>query len=250
MSRSRALDGHLAPITTVLAAAPIFGTTGTSQALGPPDATSLAIGAVRLVVGAAALAAIAWLRRPGAVRAWRHHAPTLLLGGVAVALYQLVVRRAATYRRGSGHGCGHRQRTGDGGTHPPGARPSGTHQRWVVGTATVLGAGLLAARGAGPSSADPVGLVLALGAVLGYALYVEAAQHAIRGGLDAAGAMAGMFGVGANPARARPGARAARLAGEPAGRGHGLHLGVITIGVAYTLYGWGFAASPYPRWSH
>ncbi len=75
MSRSRALDGRLASITAVLAAAAIFGTTGTSQALGPPDATSLGIGAVRLVVGAAALAAIAWLRRPGTLRAWRHHAP-------------------------------------------------------------------------------------------------------------------------------------------------------------------------------
>jgi DME family drug/metabolite transporter len=242
MSRSRALDGHLAPITTVLAAAPIFGTTGTSQALGPPDATSLAIGAVRLVVGAAALAAIAWLRRPGAVRAWRHHAPTLLLGGVAVALYQL--GWFAGLRR-TGVAVGTVVGIGSGPVmagliHLARGR-RGLTSGWVVGTATVLGAGLLAARGAGPSSADPVGLVLALGAVLGYALYVEAAQHAIRGGLDAAGAMAGMFGVGA---------RAARLAGEPAGRGHGLHLGVITIGVAYTLYGWGFAASPYPRWSH
>ncbi|OFX19538.1 MAG: hypothetical protein A2V77_10150 [Anaeromyxobacter sp. RBG_16_69_14] len=69
---------------------------------------------------------------------------------------------------------------------------------WAIGTAaTVLGAGLLATRGAGESSPDLVGLTLTLGAVLGYVLYVEAAQHAIHRGLDAAGAMAGMFGVGA-----------------------------------------------------
>jgi arsenite-transporting ATPase len=38
------------PVLAVLAAAVLFGTTGTSQALGPDDATPFAIGAVRLVL--------------------------------------------------------------------------------------------------------------------------------------------------------------------------------------------------------
>jgi len=98
---------------------------------------------------------------------------------------------------------------------------------------------LLAWRGAADSSADPLGLLLTVGAVLGYVLYVEAGQHAIHGGLDPSGAMAGMFGVGAV-------LLAPVLALEPLGwltspRGAvmALHLGAVTIGVAYTLYGCG-----------
>jgi drug/metabolite transporter, DME family len=111
---------------------------------------------------------------------------------------------------------------------------------WALGTAaTVIGAGLLATRGSGRSSVDVVGLVFTLVAVLGYVLSVEAAQHAIKRGLDAVDAMAGMFGVGAlllSPL----------LAMEPLawlatsrGAAMALHLGAVTIGVAYTLYGWG-----------
>ena len=248
MSRPRALDGRLASITAVLAAAAIFGTTGTSQALGPPDATSLGIGAVRLVVGAVALAAIAWLRRPGAVRAWRHHAPTLLLGGVAVAVYQL--GWFAGLRR-TGVAVGTVVGIGSGPVmagliHLASGR-RGLTRGWVVGTAaTVLGAGLLAARGAGASSADPVGLVLTLGAVLGYVLYVEAAQHAIRRGLDAAGAMAGMFGVGAILLTPVLAFEPLGWLASPRGAAMALHLGVVTIGVAYTLYGWGLRCLAVP----
>lgn len=111
---------------------------------------------------------------------------------------------------------------------------------WALGTAaTVIGAGLLATRGSGRSSVDVLGLVFTLVAVLGYVLSVEAAQHAIKRGLDAVGAMAGMFGVGAlllSPL----------LAMEPLawlatsrGAAMALHLGAVTIGIAYTLYGWG-----------
>lgn len=248
MTRPRALDERLAPIAAVVAAAMLFGTTGTSQALGPASATSLGIGAVRLAVGALALAAIARRRRPGDGRAWRRHAPMLLLGGISVAVYQLGwfaglrrtgVALGTVVGIGSGPAmaglihlaCGRR----------------GLTRGWVVGTgATVLGTGLLASRGAGESSADPVGLLLTLGAVLGYVLYVETARHTMGRGLDSAGAMAGMFGVGAILLAPILALEPLGWLASPRGAVMALHLGVVTIGVAYTLYGWGlrFLAVP------
>jgi len=113
-------------------------------------------------------------------------------------------------------------------------------QAWLLGTAaTVAGAGLLAARGRGAGAADPLGLLLTLGAVLGYVLSVEAAQHAMARGLDPAGAMAGIFGAGAallvpvllvEPVTWVATARGAAMA---------LHLGLVTLALAYSLYGWG-----------
>jgi drug/metabolite transporter, DME family len=241
MSRSRVGDERLASIAAVLTAAVLFGTTGTSQALGPPDATSRGIGAVRLALGAVALAAIARRSRSGDGRSWQRHIPMLFLGGVSVAVYQLgwfagLRRTGVALGTVVGIGSGPAM---SGLIHFLCGR-HGLTRGWLVGTAaTVLGAGLLASRGAGESSADPVGLLLTLGAVLAYVLYVEAAQHTIRRGLDAPGAMAGMFGVGAillSPVLAQ---EPLGWLASPRGAAMALHLGLVTIGVAYTLYAWG-----------
>ena len=48
-------------VLAVLAASVLFGTTGTSQALGPDGTTPLSIGAVRLVLGGTGLAVIAFV---------------------------------------------------------------------------------------------------------------------------------------------------------------------------------------------
>ncbi len=44
------------PVLAVLAAALLFGTTGTVEALGPDDTTPLSVGAVRMVIGGTGLA--------------------------------------------------------------------------------------------------------------------------------------------------------------------------------------------------
>ncbi len=243
-----ARDRRLAPVAAILGAAALFGTTGTSQALGPPGATPLGIGTVRLLLGAAALLGLAWLGRPEGGRRWRPHLPAMLLGGVAVAVYQL--GWFAGLRR-TGVALGTVVGIGSGpvlaGVIHLLRRRQRLSRAWMLGTAiTVAGAGLLAARGAGESAADPLGLVLVLGAVLGYVLYVELAQHAIRRGLDSTAAMAGMFAAGA--VLLLP-----LLAVEPLGwlaTGRGLamalHLGLVTIGLAYWLYGWGLRSLPVP----
>jgi DME family drug/metabolite transporter len=237
-------------VLAVLAAAALFGTTGTAQALGPADTTALGVGAVRLAVGALALglAALAAADRPAGGRAWRRHAGPLLLGGLAVASYQLAwfagLRRTGVALGtivgiGSGpvfagilHWLRHR---------------GGLPRAWLGGTAlSVAGAALLATRGAGGGAADALGLLFTLGAGLSYAVYTQAAKRALEGGLDATGTMAGLFAVGAV-------LMAPLLAFEPLGwlaTGRGaalaLHLGAVTIGLAYWLYGWGLRSLPAP----
>ncbi|HEY6105417.1 MAG TPA: EamA family transporter [Anaeromyxobacteraceae bacterium] len=229
------------PVLAVLAAAALFGTTGTAQALGPQGATPLGVGAVRLAAGALVLAAVAWARRPPGSWAWRRQAPALALGGLAVAAYQ--VAWFAGLRR-TGVALGTIVGIGSGpvfaGLIHLALRRGGISATWAAGTGlTVAGAALLATRGARGGSADPLGLACMLAAGLSYAVYAQAAKHAIDQGLDESRAMAGVFGVGAA-------ALAPLLALEPLGwlataRGvaMALHLGALTIGLAYSLYGWG-----------
>ena len=232
-------DSAAGPVLAVLAAAALFGTTGTAQALGPPGTTPLGVGAVRLAVGAAVLAAVA-LARGGAPTAWRRHAPALALGGLAVAAYH--VAWFAGLRR-TGVVLGTIVGIGSGPVfaglvHL--ARGRRLARAWAAGTGlTLAGVALLAAQGGRGAPADPVGLASMLSAGLSYAVYAQAAKHAIDGGLGADRAMAGVFVAGAL-------ALAPLLALEPLGwlataRGAAmaLHLGALTIGLAYSLYGWG-----------
>ncbi len=47
-------------VIAILAAAVLFGTTGTAQALGPHETTPLAVGVMRMVVGGTGLAVVAF----------------------------------------------------------------------------------------------------------------------------------------------------------------------------------------------
>ncbi|HEX2619813.1 MAG TPA: DMT family transporter, partial [Phototrophicaceae bacterium] len=72
----------------VLAAAVLWGTTGTAQSLAPAGATPTIIGALRLLVGATGLLIFSQLR--GTLRRpTRAELPALLIGGLAVAAYQI-----------------------------------------------------------------------------------------------------------------------------------------------------------------
>ncbi len=239
---------HAAPVLAILSAAALFGTTGTSQALGPAGTTPLGVGAVRLTLGALALLAMAWLNRPEGGRRWRAHVPTLLLGGLAVAVYQL--GWFAGLRR-TGVALGTVVGIGSGpvlaGLIHLALRRQALSGAWLAGTAaTVAGAALLALRGAADGAVDGLGLLLVLVAVAGYVAYVELAQRALGRGLDPAGTMAGMFAAGA--LLLLPLLWLEPLGWLATGRGvaMALHLGLVTIGVAYSLYGWGLRFLPVP----
>ncbi|WP_067421121.1 DMT family transporter [Carbonactinospora thermoautotrophica] len=75
----------------VAAAAILWGTTGTSQALAPPGASSLAVGTARIAIGGLALLAYAaWRSGPKALRALFGRWPLALAGIAGVTGYQLL----------------------------------------------------------------------------------------------------------------------------------------------------------------
>lgn len=157
----------------VVAAATLWGTTGTAQALGPDEASSIAVGATRNVVGALVLVAIAATRgrlRRGARDLERR---PLLLAAAATASYQLCFFggvRLAGVAIGTVVGVGSGPVWGGlVGWLGRGERPG---RRWAVATTlAVAGAALLATTTSDGDPVDPLGIVLALGAGLSYALF-------------------------------------------------------------------------------
>jgi len=247
-ARSPRSQGPLGPALAVVGASLLFGTTGTAQALGPGTTTPLGVGAARLVLGAAALAVIALLSPKPGGRRWRSALPALLVGAVAVAAYHLLW--FAGLRR-TGVALGTIVGIGSGpvfaGLIHLVLRRTPLSRAWALGTAlTVAGAALLGSRGAGGLSVDPLGIVCVVGSGFGYAVYAEAAKRAIEAGLDPRGAMAGVFVLAA--VLAFP-----VMAIEPmgwlltfSGAALGVHLGLVTLAVGYTLYGWGLERLPVP----
>lgn len=258
--RASTRSARVDPRLLVVGAAVLWGTTGTARALGPDDASPTAVGAVRLVVGALCLVALAragYLRSsdpaapadptgpwpapgtPGGGRArgaWRAYIP---LAAVAIAAYQPLffsgVARAGV-AVGTVVGIGSSPVfAGVLGMVVRGERPGG---RWLAATGLALaGTALLVGNSGG--DVDPVGIGLALGAGLAYAVYVLASKLALdRGwGPDAATlvvfSLAGMLLV--------PVALAAGIGPllTPGGLLMATHLGVITVALAYLLFGRG-----------
>lgn len=97
------MSPKLAGIAAVIAAAILWGTTGTTQALLPPARDPLAVGALRLLVGAAALFLLALAatesRRAFARLPW----PAIAVAGSAMAAYNLLFFQAVL---GAGVGVG------------------------------------------------------------------------------------------------------------------------------------------------
>lgn len=247
------------PSMAVVAAAVAFGTTGTAQALGPDGTTPLGLGTARIAVGAAALWCFA--ARMPSLSVLRAHRWLFVLGAVGVAGYQPAFF-AGTAR--SGVALGTVVALGSG---PVFAgviewvwlrrRPS---RRWAVATAvTVVGGVLLVLSGTvgdgltatgdrpGADAADVVGFEIAgiaasLGAGLSYAVYAIAAKLLITRGVHSTVSLAWPFTLGAVML-------APVAVGEPFGwvtTGSGIvmlaHLGIVTVGLAYFLYGWGLRA--------
>lgn len=243
--------GVIAATLAVIAASIAFGTTGTAQAKGPDGTTPLGVGATRIAVGAIGLVvAVAVLRRRspaarGMSVTWlppRRLAVVVLAGGAGVALYQPTFF-AGTER--SGVAIGTIVALGSGPafvgiyeTLVLRRRPS---RVWLAATALALAGGsLLVASQAGDGGRfDGAGVLCSLAAGLGYAVYATAAKTLVDREVDSSVAMAWIFSAGAVmllPA----------LATEPLGwlrTTAGLvmvaHLGLVTVSVAYLLYGFG-----------
>ncbi|RKT33474.1 DME family drug/metabolite transporter [Microbacterium sp. AG1240] len=236
-------------LIAVVAAAVLFGTTGTSQALGPADTTPLAVGAMRLAIGGTALAAIGLtLGARSRRRASAPPRPTprafalMAVTGLCLAVYQPLFF-LGTERNGVAVGT----------VVALGSAPviagliewALTRRRpsvaWAAATALALvGVVLLGVGGAdGGAGADPIGFVGSVGAGASFAVFANAQRRLMDGGWDpftVAGAMGATSAVVA--VAALPFVDLSWL-GAPGGVAMSLWLGLATIAVAYTLFTWG-----------
>jgi DME family drug/metabolite transporter len=226
-------------VAAALTAALLFGTTGTILVNAPASADAWSVGCLRLLVGGITLLAVA--------RGRLVITASMALGALGVAAFQLgyflAVERTGVaigtvVTIGSGPvltGAIHSIRSH---TLP--------HRAWLAGTAlSVAGVALLGAVGRSTAT-DAVGIVLAVAAGLGWAVFSTVAKDHISRGEPSTATMATLFCGGAlllTPFLLghSPGwvisARGATVA---------VVLGVLTVGLAYTLYGWALRHLPAP----
>ena len=225
----------MSPRLAVLLAAVLFGTTGTAQALGPDGTAALAVGAARILVGAALLALVARGIAARAPVAWDRR--VLAVSGVCVALYQVSffvavdrtgVAVGTVVAIGSGPAfAGLLARALDG---------EELTRRWTAATAlAAAGVGLLVA-GSGGAQVDPAGVALALVSGLGYAGYTVGAKRLLRAGHAPEAVMAWAFGIGAVVLLPVLAASAGAWLGTPGGLALVLYLGALPTALAYVLF--------------
>ena len=227
----------------VIAAAMLWGTTGTAQALAPDGAQPVIIGTVRLVVGGIALMAFALMR--GVLRDGKRWSiwPTLL-AALSMAAYQLfffagVAKTGVVVGTMVGIGSAPIM-TGLLGYLMLGERPG---RKWGMATAlAVVGCGLLVASG-GSIHIDILGILLALGAGLSYAIFTLVSKELLEDHPPEA-VMAVAFFLGA--VLLFPLFFRADLVWlfQPRGLVIGLWLGFVTVAVAYTLFARGLKLVP------
>lgn len=234
------------PVLAVLAAAVLFGTTGTAQALGPAAASPLAIGVVRLVIGGSTLAAIAGIigwraqrsgvtRRPLTMRA----GGLMVLAGVCMTAYQPLFF-AGTGRNGVAVGTVVAL-----GSAPviAGVIEWGLTSRrptavWGVATALAAVGVALLGWGGGSSSTgtDPWGILASLGAGAAFAIFTNAQRMLLLDGWSPFTVIGGMGAVAALlSALMIPFVDLSWLA-EPGGLAMGLWLGLAATTAGYVLF--------------
>lgn len=236
-------------VLAVLAAAVLFGTTGTSQALGPEGTTPLSIGVMRLVVGGTVLAAIGFTLARRRVRRRPNPLPTrraialMAVTGICLAAYQPLFF-LGTARGGVAVGTVIAL-----GSAPVIAGllewaltrrlPSAT---WlfatILATAGVVVLGVGGAAG-GSGGTDPLGILGSVGAGASFAVFANAQRRLMDAGWDpftVAGAM-GAWSAGV-AVLALPFVDVSWVT-DPGGLTMTLWLGIATIAIAYTLFTWG-----------
>lgn len=233
-------------VLAVVAAAVLFGTAGTAQEVGPDGTTPLTLGAARGALGALTLWVIA-RRAPG--RWLAPHVAPIVVGGLGVAVYQPLFFEGVER---SGVAIGTIVTIG---TAPfaaglldrvvLGHRPS---RRWLVATVvTVAGGALLVSSrsdAGGNLEVEVLGVVAAVSAGCGYAVYSTTTKLTIGRGLDPTVALAAPFTLGSALLVLVALGDSFSWLGSPGGVLLALHLGVAATGVAYALYGRGLRSLP------
>ena len=241
------MPGTARPIGAVVAAAALFGTAGTAQALGPDGTTPLGVGAVRIVIGTLVLWAAVALTpsRPsvsdlvGTARSMRW---PIVIGGFGVAVYAPAFFTAVDR---TGVAVGTVVGVGSGpffaGALESVWRATRPSLGWLIGTLVTVGGGvvLVIAQSGGDSQVDASGVAFALAAGAGYALYSVTSKVTMDAGLAPTTALAAPFTVGAIVVSVLAFREPYGWLGSPGGLATAIHLGVLATGVAYVLFGYG-----------
>jgi DME family drug/metabolite transporter len=235
-----------APLAVLLAAV-CFGTTGTALVFAPDDASPASVGAIRIVIGGAILAALLLGGRggrevPPRIEGTRAATVALVVvGAVAIAAYQPLFFLGTS---ASGVAVGTIVALGSAPVLT-GALEWLVRRRfpgtvWLVATAIAsVGVILLSGSGSGPARADTIGLLGSLGAGASYAVYALVAKALIDRGERPSWTMGVLFGVAAIvTAPVLVGSDLSWLS-DATGVAVALWLGVVTTAVAYRLFGSG-----------
>jgi Predicted permease, DMT superfamily len=241
-------------VLAVLAAALLFGTTGTSQALGPDGTTPLSIGVMRMVIGGVGLALLAFAlaarhRRtataPPVPRLGIRPLSLMALTGFCLALYQPLFF-VGTERNGVAVGT----------VVALGSAPilAGLLEwaltRRMPSTTWMLATGLATAgvvllgfggEAGGAGGTDPIGLLGSIGAGASFAVFTNAQRRLLDAGWDPF-TVVGAMGAGsaAIAALGLPFVDISWL-GTTSGLVMALWLGLATISIAYVMFTWGLS---------
>ncbi|WAC66002.1 EamA family transporter [Agrococcus sp. SL85] len=231
----------------VLLAAVLWGTTGTVAHFAPEGSSPLAIGLATFGVGGVVLAALS-ARRVLAVLRRRDQLGWVLAGAVGVVLYPACYYPSMAL---AGVAVGNVVALGSGPIFAAllewaveRRRPG---RRWSIATAVaVVGIALLAAGGHGGAAEDPgaapLGVLLALVAGFGYALYSFAGARLIRGGSTASGSMGALFLVGGVACLVGLATVGLGPLASPAGALTIAYLGLVPMALSYVLFGYALRA--------
>lgn len=227
----------------VLLAAALWGTTGTAQALAPASASSIAIGATRLIVGGLALLLVA--RKRGVLPQWRMWLTNdFVISAAAMAAYQPLFFTAVSQ---TGVAIGTIMAIGSApifvGLLGHFLRSEPLHPRWGIATTlSVAGVALITLQGRA-IVIETQGIFLAVAAGASYGIYAVASKRLVATH-DPDGVLAIVFGGAA--LLTAPVILATDLSWilEPAGAAAALHLGLIATALAYMLFSRGLASMP------
>jgi DME family drug/metabolite transporter len=225
----------------MVAAAVLFGTTGTAQAFTPPGTDPLSVGAVRQVIGGSLLLVIGvawWLQRYGArLPRWSGKAGWALLGGACVMVFQ------ATFffgTRGNGVAVGTVIALGSSPLFAgllDGVRGHRPSPRWLAATGSAVIGIVLLAGALGRTVLEPVAVLASLAAGAAYAGYAVAAATLVQQHVASLPATVAMIGTsGLIGAAILPFTDNSWVA-EPRGLGVALWLGGVTVVFSYLLMG-------------
>ena len=230
----------------VLAAAALWGTTGTVASLAPPGASALSTGAATMGLGGLLTLLLAGRSAYAVPRGGRGALPRVLAGGLAVAVYPLAFYTAMAW---AGVAVGTVVTIGSSPVFAALLERAldGTRltRRWAAATlAAGVGCVLLVLTGeshgrAAPHLAGGVALGLLGGAA--YAAYTCCGSGLMRRGHSSRAAMGAVFGLGALLLLPVLAVTGGPLLGSPRGLAVAGYLALVPMCLAYVLFGAGLA---------